>query len=208
MIDISIEEFLDRLASRDATPGGGSAAAIMGSMGASLISMVCNVSIGKKGCEAAEPALRAVLAESEQLRKRLADMVAEDMTAFAGLMAAYKLPKGSEAEKSQRALAIQSSLRSATEVPLDCARTCAQVIRLARRATEAGHREVVSDAGVGVLGAHAAARSAALNVFINAPALKDRAFADAALAEIDKLLADCAVECESVYALVRARLTG
>ncbi|HLW22782.1 MAG TPA: cyclodeaminase/cyclohydrolase family protein [Steroidobacteraceae bacterium] len=206
MINTSIDEFLARLASRDATPGGGSAAAVMGAMGAALVSMVCNVTFGKKGCEAAEPELRQVLAESEDLRKRLADMVAQDIAAFDGLMAAYKLPKATEEEKTRRGQAIQSSLRRATEVPLDCARTCAHVIRLARRASELGYREVVSDAGVGVLAAHAAGRSAALNVFINAPLLKDRSFADAAVAEVDKLLADCAVECESVYNLVRSKL--
>jgi len=208
MIDIPIDQFLDRLASRDATPGGGSSAAVMGAMGAALVSMVCNVTFGKKGCESVETELKAVLAEAEQLRRRLTDMVAEDMAAFDGLMAAYKLPKDDEEAKARRAQAIQSSLRRATEVPLDCARTGARVIRLARRAADLGHREVVSDAGVGVLAAHAAARSAALNVFINAPALKDRAFADAAIAEIDKLLADCAVESESVYNLVRAKLSG
>src|SRR5579883_2678298 len=208
MIDISIDDFLNRLASRDATPGGGSSAAVMGSMGAALVSMVCNVSFGKKGCEAVRGELETVLAEAELLRRRLADMVREDIAAFDALMAAYKLPKDTEQAKERRSQAIQSSLRRATEVPLDCARTSARVIRLARRAGDLGHREVVSDAGVGVLAAHAAARSAALNVFINAPTLKDRAFADAAVAEIDKLLAECAVESESVYTLVRAKLAG
>lgn len=208
MIKTSIDEFLDRLASRDATPGGGSSSAVMGAMGAALVAMVCNVTFGKKGCESLAAELQAVLSESEQLRRRLTDMVAEDMAAFDGLMAAYKLPKDSEEAQMRRSQAIQSSLRRATEVPLDCARTSARVIRLARRAADLGHREVVSDAGVGVLAAHAAARSAALNVLINAPALKDRAFAAAAVAEVDKLLADCAVESESVYNLVRAKLSA
>ena len=204
----SIDEFLERLASGSPTPGGGSAAAIIGSMGAALISMVCNVTLGKKGCEAAEADMLAVRAESERLRVELAAMVAEDVAAFDGLMAAYKLPKLSDEDKGRRAAAIQASLRRATEVPLDCARACAEVIRLARRAGEHGYRGVVSDAGVGVLAASSGARSAALNVFINVPALKDRKFADQAAAEIDKLLAFCTVETEAVYALVRAKLEG
>ena len=202
----SIDEFLDRLASSDATPGGGSAAAIMGAMGAALVSMVCNVSIGKKGCEAAEPELKAVRTQSETLRRRVSAMVAEDVAAFDSLMAAYKLPKESDLDKARRADAIQAGLRLATEVPLDCARVCAQVVELARRASEHGYRGVISDAGVGVLAANSAARSAALNVFINAPALKDRHFAQTSVAEIDKLLAWCALESEAVYALVRKRL--
>jgi methenyltetrahydrofolate cyclohydrolase len=202
----SIDEFLERLASGDPTPGGGSAAAIMGAMGAALVSMVCNVTIGKKGYEAAEAEMRAVLTQSEALRLRLAAMVAQDVAAFDGLMAAYKLPKLSDEEKSRRAEAIQASLRQATEVPLDCTRVCAEVIALARRAGEHGYRGVISDAGVGVLAASAGARSAALNVHINTPALKDRRFAEAASAELEKLLAFCVVETEAVYMLVRNKL--
>jgi formiminotetrahydrofolate cyclodeaminase len=164
------------------------------------------VSIGKKACEAAEPELKAVRAQSEALRLRLAAMVAEDVAAFDSLMAAYKLPKESDLDKARRADAIQAALRLATEVPLECARVCSQVIELARRAGEHGYRGVISDAGVGVLAANSAARSAALNVFINAPALKDRQFAQTSVAELEKLLAWSVRESEAVYALVRKRL--
>jgi methenyltetrahydrofolate cyclohydrolase len=208
MTQHSIDEFLDRLASGDPTPGGGSAAAVMGAAGAALVSMVCNVSIGKKGYEAAEPELRAVLESSEALRRRLQAMVEDDVAAFDGLMAAYKLPKATEHEKARRADAIQASLERATQVPLDCARACAEVIALSRRAGEHGYRHVISDAGVGVSAAHAALRSAALNVFINAPALKDRAFAARAVDEIESLLRRSATESEAIYSLVRAKLVG
>jgi formiminotetrahydrofolate cyclodeaminase len=198
--------FLDELASGAPTPGGGSAAAIMGAMGAALISMVCNVTIGKKGHEAVEAEMKAVRDESEKLRLRLTALVAEDVAAFDALMAAYRLPKSSEEDKSRRAAAIQSSLLGATETPLACARACAEVVALSRRAGEKGYAGVISDAGVGVLAANTALRSAALNVHINAPSLKDRAFADAATAEVEKLLDDCARESELVLELVRNRL--
>ena len=204
--EASIDDFLDRLASKDPTPGGGGAAAIMGAMGAALVSMVCNVSYGKKGCEAAEPELREVCTQSEALRRRLTAMVADDVCAFAELMAAYKLPKDTDEEKQQRSQAIQASLKRATEVPLACARDCAEVIGLSRRAGEHGYLGVISDAGVGVSAAYAAARSAALNVYINAPSLKDRAFAERALAELDGIMTSCAAESEAVYALVRGKL--
>jgi formiminotetrahydrofolate cyclodeaminase len=202
----SIDEFLDRLASGDPTPGGGSAAAIIGAMGAALVSMVCNVSFGKKGYEAAEPELRAVLAKSEALRRRLSGMVAEDVAAFDGLMAAYKLPKASEEEKAHRADTIQTTLKRATEVPLECARACSEVVDLARRAAHHGYKHVISDAGVGVAAADAALKSAALNVFINAPLLKDRRFADAAVAEIERLVEASGADSEATYAAVRAKL--
>ncbi len=204
--DSSVEKFLDDLASASPTPGGGSAAAIMGAMGAALISMVCNVTLGKKGQEAAAPEMTAIRDESEKLRARLTAMVAEDVAAFDGLMAAYRLPKASDEEKTRRLEAIQSSLRGATETPLACARACAEVIALSKRAGEQGYAGVISDAGVGVLAANTALRSAALNVYINAPSLKDRAFADQSVAEIEKLLATGAATTESVFSHVRGRL--
>lgn len=204
--DSSIGKFLDDLASRYPTPGGGSAAAVMGAMGAALVSMVCNVTIGKKGYESVEDEMNRVRAESEPLRRRLMAMVAEDIAAFDGLMAAYKLPKASDDENALRRAAIQAGLHGATEVPLQCARACAEVIALARRASEHGYLGVISDGGVGVLAGYTAMRSAALNVYINATALTDRNFADAAVAELDALLQSSALECEAVYALVRKKL--
>jgi formiminotetrahydrofolate cyclodeaminase len=196
-----LEAFLDELASGAPTPGGGSAAAIMGAMGAALISMVCNVTIGKKGHEAVEADMKSVRDDSEKLRIRLTAMVAEDIAAFDGLMAAYRLPKVTEEDKSRRAAAIQSSLRAATETPLACARACAQVVALSKRAGEKGYAGVISDAGVGVLAANTA-----LNVYINSPSLKDRAIADAATAELEQLLDTCARESELVFELVRSRV--
>lgn len=202
----SVEKFLDELASGNPTPGGGSAAAIMGAMGAALVSMVCNVTIGKKGYEAVEAEMHAVRRESERLRLRLTAMVADDIAAFGSIMAAYKMPKSTDEEKARRAIAIQAGLRHATEVPLDCARHCAEVIALARRASEHGYLNVISDGGVGVLAGFTGLRSAALNVYINAPALKDRTFAEQAMAELKQLVESCSSESEAVYALVRGKL--
>jgi formiminotetrahydrofolate cyclodeaminase len=178
----------------------------MGAMGAALVSMVCNVSFGKKGCEAAEPELRNMLVRSEELRGRLAAMVAEDIAAFDGLMAAYKLPKSSDEEKSRRTATIQTSLERATVVPLECARACFEVVALARRAADLGYQHVISDVGVGVAAADAALRSAALNVFINAPSLKDRPFAQSAIEEVERLVATSAADAEATYAAVRIKL--
>lgn len=202
----SVGVFLDDLASAAPTPGGGSAAAVMGAMGAALVSMVCNVTLGKKGQEAVESEMNAVRDLSERLRAQLTAMVAADIAAFDGLMAAYRLPKASEAEKESRGAAIQDNLRAATETPLECARACAEVIALSRRAGLSGYSGVVSDAGVAALSANAAVRSAALNVFINVPALKDRDFAAQATSEIERLLEFCARESDAVFTLVRNRL--
>jgi formiminotetrahydrofolate cyclodeaminase len=204
--DRSTAKFLDDLASAAPTPGGGSAAAVMGSMGAALVSMVANLTVGKKGYEAVDAAMRQLLAESEALRLRLAGMVAEDVSAFDALMASYKLPKTTDEEKAARSAAIQHGLKLATEAPLACARACAEAVRLAERAAAHGNVNVISDAGVGVLAAWAALRSAALNVNINAPQIKDRAWADAALTELEGLLAECGPLSERVHQTVKAKL--
>ena len=207
MIDtLTTQRFLDELASGNATPGGGSAAAVMGAMGAALVSMVANLTIGKKGYEAVEPQMRQLLAESEALRAKLAAMVAEDVAAFDSLMAGYKLPKATDAEKAARSAAIQQGLKAATEAPLACARACAEGVRLAARAVEHGNLNVISDVGVGVLASWAALRSAALNVHINAPQIKDRDFTDRALAELNTLLAECGPLSERVHDQVKAKL--
>lgn len=204
--DLSIDQFLESLASGAPTPGGGSAAAIMGAMAAGLASMVCNVSFGKKGHEAAEPELRDLLAEAEKLRTQLTLLADEDIAAFEGLMAAYKQPKTTEQEKTLRAAAIQRALARATLAPLGCAEACSKVIGLARRLAEIGYKGVISDAGVSVLAAHAALRSAALNVYINVPLLGDRSLAERSLSEVDALVAASERDSEAVHLVVRSRL--
>jgi formiminotetrahydrofolate cyclodeaminase len=204
--DLTTAGFLDALASGAPTPGGGSAAAVLGALGSALVSMVANLTIGKKGYEAAEAEMRVLLADAEALRARLAGMVAEDVAAFDALMAAYRLPKSTDGEQRQRAAAIQAGLRLATEAPLACARGCAAGVRLAARAVEHGNRNVISDVGVGVLASWAGLRSAALNVRVNTPQIADRGYAAGAVAEVDALLAECGTLSEAVHARVLARL--
>jgi len=206
IIEQPVTQFLDELASSAATPGGGSAAAILGALGAALVSMVCNLTIGKKNYAEVEGEMREVLADAEALRARLADMVAEDIAAFNGLMAAYGLPKSTDEDKAARGAAIQHALTAATEAPLACARACAEVIKLSMRAAELGNRNVISDAGVGALAAQAALRSAALNVDINVPSLQDQAFAKACRDEMDALLASAVPLSEQAIALVKSKL--
>jgi formiminotetrahydrofolate cyclodeaminase len=193
----STAAFLDELASAAPTPGGGGAAAVMGAMGAALVSMVAHLTVGKKGYEAREPDARALLAESQALRDRLMPMVADDATAFNSLMAAYRMPKSTDDERAERSDAIQAGLRAATLAPLHCARAAALGI---------SHPSVISDVGVAVQASLAALRSAALNVQINVPQLKDLAFAQQTQAEVEALLAECLPLGENVHAGVTAAL--
>ncbi|GJE55370.1 MULTISPECIES: methenyltetrahydrofolate cyclohydrolase [Methylobacterium] len=202
----TIANFLDGLASSAPTPGGGGAAAISGAMGAALVSMVCNLTIGKKKYVEVEAELKDVLAKSEALRATLTGMIADDVEAFDAVMAAYGLPKGTDAEKAARAEKIQSALKVATDVPLACCRTCREVIDLAEIVADKGNLNVISDAGVAVLSAFAGLRSAALNVYVNAKGLDDRTFAEARLKELEGLLGEASALNERVYEIVKNKV--
>jgi formiminotetrahydrofolate cyclodeaminase len=202
----SIQTFLDDLASERPTPGGGGAAAVSGAIGAALVSMVANLTIGKKNYEAVWQDLEAVNAKAEALRAELIRAIDEDVVAFNAVMGAYGLPRATDDEKAKRAAAIQAALKDATIAPLRAVKACFEVIRLSAAAAEKGNLNVISDAGVAVLSANAGLRSAALNVFINAKAIKDRDFAEKQIAEVNALLAQSAETTESVYQTVRTKI--
>jgi formiminotetrahydrofolate cyclodeaminase len=201
-----IQQFLDELASKAPTPGGGGAAAVMGAMGAALVSMVCNLTIGKKNYEAVEAEMQDTLARSEAVRLRLIDMIQADATVFDQVMGAYGLPKDSDEQKQARSAAIQTALKAATDVPLDCAKACAEVITLSRIVAEKGNKNVVSDAGVAVMAGYGALKSAALNVYINVGAIKDEAFAKERSEALEALLAGADIAAEEIYQEAKRRL--
>lgn len=204
--DTSVEEFLDQLASRASTPGGGSAAAVIGAMSAALVSMICNLTVGKSSYAEVEDEVKRVLAQAEALRHSLIAMIDADVQAFDTVMRAYALPHASEAEKAARLEATQLALKEATLVPLACAKACVEVMQLSRIAAEKGNINVISDAGVAAVAARAALRSAALNVYVNAKAIKDRSFAEQRLVELDEILRGSDRLADSVYEAVRAKL--
>jgi formiminotetrahydrofolate cyclodeaminase len=204
--DKSVQVFIDELASKAPTPGGGSAAAVMGAQAAALISMVCNLTIGKPKYAEVEVEMQALLKKAEALREMLTGMVNADVEVFERLMAAYGLPKNSDEEKAVRSMAIQAALKDATDVPLACARACAETITLSRIAADKGNLGVISDAGVAAMAGYGALKSAALNVYINAGGLKDRISAGAKLAELEAILNGADEAAEEVYQIVKAKL--
>jgi len=205
--DTEIEQFLAALASQSATPGGGSAAAIIGAMGAALVSMVCNLTIGKKKYVEVEGEMKDVLAKAEALRVKLLGMIEDDVKAFDAVMGAYGMPKETDADKAKRDQAIQAALKLATDVPMACARAARQVIDIAATASDKGNLNVISDAGVGVLAGYAALRSAALNVFTNARMITDKTFAEAKLKELNELLAGAEGATEQAYGVVKGKVS-
>lgn len=204
--DKSIQVFLDELASKASTPGGGSAAAIMGAMGAALGSMVGNLTVGKKNYEDVEVEMQDLLKQTEDLRTRLTDMIRADVEVFDKVMGAYGMPKDTDAQKAERSETIQAALKEATDVPLACAKACADVIKLCKPLAEKGNKNVISDAGVAVLAGLAALRSAALNVYINIGGIKDEDFVKSRSSELEKTLAGMTELTDEVYDIVKSRL--
>jgi glutamate formiminotransferase/formiminotetrahydrofolate cyclodeaminase len=167
------EGFLDSLAAAAPTPGGGSAAAYAGAMAAALLTMVARLTIGKKKYAAVESRMREIESSAETLRADLTAAVSADATAFDGVIAALRLPKETPEAEARRAQAIESATARAAEVPLAVAGRALEVLRLAAEAAEQGNLNAISDAGSAAALAGASLGGAALNVRINAAALKD-----------------------------------
>ena len=169
----TIEEWLADLASAKPAPGGGAAAGLNAATGAALVSMVCNLTIGKPKFAEHEELMREALAEAERLRGEALGLAEDDAEAFSGVMAAYKLPKGTDEEKAARTEAIQRGLVEAAEVPLAIAANAAAVIKVAGRVLDGSNPNVLSDVAVAASSARSALESAALNVDINLASIKD-----------------------------------
>lgn len=164
----TLRAYHDALAGKGATPGGGSAAAVIGGLGAALVSMVANLTSGRKKFAAVEEDMQTLLAEAARLQEAMLRLASEDTVAFDGVMAAYALPKTTDAEKEHRQQAVWAGYRDACGVPLAVAAEAVAVLKLAIVAAEKGNPNAVSDAAVAGYAAYAALNSALLNVRINA----------------------------------------
>ena len=185
--DMTVAQLLAALASPDPTPGGGTAAAIVGAMGTSLLLMVTGLATSKTNSDDEKSALAAARAALEPIAKTLTDLADADTQAFNEVMAAYRLPKVTDDDKAARTRAIQAALRGATDIPLQTLRACAEAIAHGRAVADYGNRSAASDAGVAIGLLKAAADGAAANVRINLTGLKDEAYTGATGAETARL---------------------
>jgi methenyltetrahydrofolate cyclohydrolase len=206
LINKTVAEFLDALSSSAPAPGGGSVAALSGAMGAALVSMVCNLTLGKKKYAAVQDDIQMLVDQAEALRHELTGLLQADVEAFTVVSLAYKMPRDTPEEKTARSAAIQEALKQATMPPIRVAETCVKVLDLCTPAAEKGNRQAVSDAGVAALMAEAGLRSAALNVLINLNAIKDEAFCQKWGDRLEALLKDKPAMKDQIYDLVVQKL--
>lgn len=203
---MTVQQFLEELARGTATPGGGSAAGLAGAQGAALLAMVCNLTIGRKKYADVEADMQRYLAQAESLRSRLVALIEADVRAFDSVMSAYALPKETPEQKTARSAAIQAGLQEATRTPMETLEACVAVLELAPEVVSRGNPNVISDAGAGVLAAHAGMMTAALNVKINLNAIKDQAFVAEYSAQMDALIARGDAAKAKAWAIVAERL--
>jgi formiminotetrahydrofolate cyclodeaminase len=201
-----VNTFLDELASSAPAPGGGSAAALAAAIGAALLSMVANLTVGKKKYADVQDDVKRILNRSEALRKRCAELLESDVAAYTEVSKAYKMPRETEEEKAARSAAIQQALKGATTVPMALAETCVEILNLCPESAEKGNVLAVSDVGVGALMAEAALRAAALNVLINLGSIQDKDFVRREGSRLNALLEGKAELKEQILKDVEAKL--
>lgn len=188
---LSLRELTERLASRQPIPGGGSASAIAGAMGAALVAMVVELSIGRPDAAGHAQELAEIGEAAQRRREALLELAAEDAAAYQAVVDARRLPKDTDQERRTRGLAMTASMRDAAEAPLRAARGALEVLELAARVAPIGNPNAASDAGVAAQLASAAVRGCALNVRINLPYLaKDEPLRASAPGELRQLEAE------------------
>jgi methenyltetrahydrofolate cyclohydrolase len=206
LADLTIEEYARRLGSSDPTPGGGSASAVVGAMGANLLRMVALLTANSPESAAFAEHASAMARDAESLAQGFVAAIDEDVTAFDKVSAAYAMPKLSDADKTARSRSIQDALRGACDPPLRTIALARRACALAVELVDFGNPNAISDVGCAALFAHAAARGAALNVAINAKSLKDRAVAAELLAGMRSELAQVGLLAEVAGSKVKSAI--
>lgn len=186
--DLTVREFFDRLGSNDPTPGGGTAGAIAGAMGASLVRMLAAVTVGKPKFAAVEGLMNAVAETMADARARLLELADLDSASFDAVSAAFKQPKATEAEQAARKQAIEAALKGACSAPLKVMEQCLEVIGAGKQAVLQGNPNAASDGAAGVELARAGMAIAAYNVRINLVGIGDAKYAKDMRTRVDEML--------------------
>ncbi len=196
------QDFINELASKAPTPGGGGASAYCGALATALASMVGNLTVGKKTYAAVEDEVKEALAQLEEQRNKFVELIDKDAQAFEPLSRAYRLPRATSEELAHKNKVMQQALVGATEVPLEIMEICAQVITTSKFLAHNGSRLALSDVGVAVLFAKAALKGASLNVYANASSMANEAQARSYIQQADCLIEEYGALADELYEYV------
>ena len=201
--EMALADLMDAFASTDPVPGGGSAAALAGAVGASLLLMVAGIPKTRTGAPEETADLAEAATRLHPLRDQLLELVDRDSDAYQEVMAAYRLPTDTDTEKAARKNAIDLAMREATETPLDTMRACQQALRGAVIVSANGNRRTTSDVGVGVELLMAGLRGARMNVDINLAALDDQDYVRRVRTEAEALERDAEADADTARRALR-----
>lgn len=202
-----MKDFIEDTAARLPAPGGGSVAALVGSLGAALLCMVGNYTVGKKQYEGVEDEVARILKIADGLKDELSSLIQEDIKAYQKYSHASGLPKDTPQQKEARNQAVDLSVKEAALVPLKTSKLSLRVIELAEEILPLGNLNLISDVGVGVLLAEAALEAAAINVQINLSYIKDSRFIEEKKREISSFLSRGRKTADGVVREVREKIT-
>ena len=200
--EMSITQFLDKLASKEPTPGGGGVAALVGALGIALGNMTGSLTVGKKKYAAVEGEIIELNKRSEELRKEFYGLIEGDAKAFMPVAKAYSIPK----DDPTRNQVMEAALRGAAEVPLQIMKKCCEALEIIEVYAQKGSVLAVSDAGCAAALCKAAMESAALNVYINTKAMADKEVARMMNQEVQNMLDKYCAQAEEIYKSVAGRL--
>jgi len=202
----STGRFAELVAAGTPTPGGGSVAAYCGVLAAALGRMMCNLTIGKKKYEQAEPAVREIREELARTGVRLSELIDEDAASFERVMAAYRMPKESADEQAARDAAIEAAATDSIAVPHETARCALELLRLLARLSKLGNPNAFPDLTTGSQLALVAVKGASYNIGVNLPMLKDRDAAARWRREIDGIADESAALARQIEGEMLARM--
>lgn len=207
-LNSSLKSFIDNTAKGTPTPGGGSVAALVGSLGAALLCMVGNFTAGKPKYKSVQRDVKEIIREADKLKESLFILIREDMKAYEKFSQASQMPKDTPLMREKRRQVLQEALKEATEVPWRVVQASLQVIELAEKLLPKGNPNLIADVGVGVLLAEAALKSAVLNVKINLSLIKDEQYKSRRSKIMEDILSQASQMKEEVLKAIEEKMAG
>ncbi|MFZ5590489.1 MAG: cyclodeaminase/cyclohydrolase family protein [Bacillota bacterium] len=206
MFDRSFRQILAVAASDAPTPGGGSVSAMVGALGVAMTAMVGNLTVGKPKYAEVEGKVKEITARAYYIINRLEKLVAADIAAFGKFMDVYRMPKNTEEEKAKREEMMQKALKTATNEPMEIARTLLEALKITEELSHIGNKMAISDAGVAAYVCEAALNAVLLSADINIPMITDQEFVQQVLAEKERIVNRARELKEAAVAKVNERM--
>ena len=208
LVDLPIKTFLEKVASGDPVPGGGSVSALCGALSAALAEMVARLTVGKTNDKAIEAKMSEIMDTASKMRVAFAEDVDRDTTAYAAVMKAYKMPKETDQEKKERQNAIQEALKEASRVPLEGAEMGIRLLGFAENLVREGNQNAITDAAVSALMARSAIIGALYNARINLLSIRDATFRDRVKHEAERIEREAFAMEKDIIALASSMMSG